>query len=159
MPPECFAMKIVVKWVIPIVAQLGLAWAAVVFLVGPMMRGEPLAWQKSEEELAEAAKSPTLGPLLPVEDILVNVAETQGRRYFKTSLTLEMEGKDLPKEAEQRLPLLRGAVIDLFSTKTLDQLVQPTSRDSLRSEILQKLNGQVTAGQFRDVYFTEFLVQ
>ena len=46
-------------------------------------------------------------PLVPIdlivrgegEEILVNVAETKGRRFFKTALTLEIEGKDLEAEA------------------------------------------------------------
>jgi flagellar FliL protein len=151
-----------VKLGVLIAVQAAAAWATVVFLVSPLMRGEPLPWQPSEDEMAAADRDPAsreLGPLLQLDGILVNVAETKGRRYFKTSLTLEMEGKELGKSAEERLPILRGAVIDLLATKTLDELVEPTSRDTLKTEILDTLNSRVSGGQFRDLFFTEFLVQ
>jgi flagellar FliL protein len=152
-----------VKLGILVAVQAAAAWGIVVFLATPLLRGEPLPWQKpATEEPAETGDDPAaraLGPLLQLDEILVNVAETKGRRYFKTSLTLEMEGKDLSKSAGERMPVLRGAVIDLHSTKTLDQLVEPTARDTLRTEILNTLNSRVTGGQFRDLFFTEFLVQ
>jgi flagellar FliL protein len=152
-------MNGVVKIVIALVIQAVLAWALTMFVVAPAMRGDPLPWQKGEEE-AEVAEGPReLGPLLPMEEILVNIADTKGRRYFKTSLTLEMDGKALEKDAPARLPLLRGRVIDLLANKTMEELTQPTARESLRTEILETLNAEVSGGEFRDLFFTEFLVQ
>jgi flagellar FliL protein len=131
-----------------------------VFIVGPALRGEPLPWQSpAEEQRAESDGPRELGPLLPMEEILVNVAETKGRRFFKASLTLEMDGKDLEREAPNRLPLLRGRVIDLLAGKTMEDLTAPAARDSLREEILSTLNAEVSGGEFRDLFFTEFLVQ
>lgn len=155
----------IVKIGLLIVGQGGLAWAVVAFVVTPWMRGEPLPWQDPEQESTvtqTAVVDPAtreLGPMLPLEGILVNVAETKGRRFFKTSLALEIDGKELEKVAAERVPVLRGAVIDLLSKKTLSELVQPTARDTLRAEILETLNANVSGGQFRDLYFTEFLVQ
>jgi flagellar FliL protein len=57
------------------------------------------------------------------------------------------------------MPILRGKVIDLLSTKSMEQLVEPAARDSLKKEILETLNANVSGGTFRDLYFTEFLVQ
>jgi flagellar FliL protein len=179
-------MKKIAKIAIPLVAQLALAWALAVFVLAPVIGGKPLPWQEAraegegdphaaaqgEEHAADDAahgeEEHALGPLLPLDGILVNVAETQGRRYFKTSITLEMAGEaksgggkhggggagdDLP------MPVLRGAVLDVLSAKTLEQLIQPTARDSLKAELLESLNAQVGAGTFRDLFFTEFLVQ
>jgi flagellar FliL protein len=147
-----------VKTVLIVAAQAALAYGLVVYAVGPAMRGEPLPWQKeaATEDLAEMR---TLGPLLPMEEVLVNVAETKGRRFLKASMTLEIDGKELEKVAPERMPILRGKVIDLLSSKGMEELVQPSSRDTLRQEILDALNGEVSGGEFRDLYFTEFLVQ
>jgi flagellar FliL protein len=151
-------MNRIVKLALALVVQAGLAWALTMFVVAPAMRGEPLPWQADPDEVAEEGPR-ELGPLLPMEEILVNIADTKGRRYFKTSLTLEMDGKDLEKEAPNRLPLLRGRVIDLLANKTMDELTQPSARESLRTEILDTLNSEVAGGEFRDLFFTEFLVQ
>ncbi|NNE43133.1 MAG: hypothetical protein HKN12_02905 [Gemmatimonadetes bacterium] len=153
-------MKIV-KIALPIVIQAAVAWAAIVYVGGPMMRGEPMPWEPSAEEVAaaEEAEEKSVGPLLPMESILVNVAETKGRRFFKTSISLELDGKDLEKSAPEAMPMLRGHVIDILSSKTLDELVTPSSRDSLKSEILETLNAEISGGEFSDLFFTEFLVQ
>lgn len=152
-------MKTFLKTVAAIAAQGAVAWALVAFVVGPMMRGEPLPWQSDPSDEAETGKMEALGPLLPLDEILVNVAGTKGRRFFKTSMTLELEDRDLEKTASARMPLLRGKVIDLLATKTMDELVEPSARDSLRSEILDTLNAEVSGGKFSNVFFTEFLVQ
>jgi len=152
-------MNGVVKIVIAIIVQAGLAWSLTMFVVGPAMRGEPLPWQRESDETEVVDGPRELGPLLPMEEILVNIADTKGRRYFKTSLTLEMDGKDLEKDAPTRLPLLRGRVIELLAHKTMDELTQPSARESLRIEILETLNAEVAGGEFRDLFFTEFLVQ
>ena len=50
-------------------------------------------------------------------------------------------------------------MIDLLSSKDMDQLTAPGARDSLRTELLEALNAEVGGDQFRDLFFTEFLVQ
>ncbi len=153
-------MKRIVTTGLALLLQAGLAYAAVTFVVGPWSRGEPLPWQSPAGEGEQAAEdTKELGALFPLEEILVNVADTKGRRYLKTSMTLEIEGKGLEKIAPQRLPILRGRVIDILSSKRMEQLIQPGVRDTLRLELLQALNSEVSGGEFRDLFFTEFLVQ
>ena len=153
-------MKRIAKIAIALVVQVALAWAIVFFVATPKMRGDPFFWQKpAEEGEEEKPEKHELGALLPMNEILVNVADTKGRRFFKTSLTLEMDGKDLETEAPIRMPILRGRVIDVLAGKTMEDLVRPGARDSLRTELLESLNAEVTGGQFLDLFFTEFLVQ
>lgn len=141
-----------------VVVQGAAAWGVTTFVIGPQMRGEPLPWQKAHAE-GEDGEKHELGPLLSMNEILVNVAGSKGRRFCRTSLTLEMEGKDLAEKAEEWMPVFRGRVIDLLSTKDMDQLTGPGARDSLKTEILRTLNADVSGGEFRDLFFTEFLVQ
>ena len=148
-----------------IVGQALIAWALVVFVVGPKMRGESFPWQKAQaakeaaHESEKAAAGHQLGELLPIDEIVVNVAGTKGRRFCRASITLEMEGAELPKKAKGWLPVYRGKVLDLLSSKDMDQLTAPEARDSLKTEILHTLNADVTGGKFSDVFFTEYLVQ
>lgn len=150
-----------IKLAIMIVVQAVVAWALVVFVAGPILRDEPLPWQKGKDPAAEAEQETKsdLGPMLPIEEVLVNVAGTKGRRFFKTSLQLEMEGDDIEKTAPARMPVLRGRVIDVLSSKSLDELTAPGARDSLKAELLETLNAEVSGGDFRNLFFTEFLVQ
>lgn len=147
-----------VKIAIAVVVQIVLAYVLSVFVAGPVMRGDPLPWQKEPGEEEETAETHELGPLLPIEEVLVNVAGTKGRRFFKTSLSLEMEG-DLAKTAPDRMPILRGRVIDVLSNKSMDELTAPGARDTLKTELLEQLNAEVSGGTFNNLFFTEFLVQ
>jgi len=135
-------------------AQLALAVALVHWIGRPWLAGEPLPWQR-----AGTGEPAEVGPLVPLDEVLVNVAETAGRRFFRTSLALEMADVSAEHRAEERMPVLRGRVVDLLSRKRMDELVAPTARDSLRVELLEVLNAEVGAGSCLDVHFTEFLVQ
>lgn len=149
------------KIAIMVVIQGALAFALAVFVAGPAMRGERMPWQKSPEQqaAADSLSANEVGPLLPIEEVLVNIAGTKGRRFFKTSISLEMDGKDLEKIATERLPILRGKVIDVLAAKPLEDLISPNARDALRVELLESLNAEVSGGEFTDLFFTEFLVQ
>lgn len=96
--------------------------------------------------------------LVPIDAVIVNVAETQGRRFLKASMTLELDDAAEVETATTRLPILRGAVIDVLSGKNLDELVSPDARGRIRGEILDTLNAKGEP-EFKDLFFTEFIVQ
>lgn len=152
-------MNRMIKIAVIVVVQAALAFLLAVYVAGPAMRHEPMPWQREPSEEEALAKEQELGPLLPINEVLVNVAGTRGRRFFKTSLSLEMQGDEITKKAPERMPVLRGRVIDVLSSKSMDQLTSPGSRDSLKSELLETLNAEVSGGEFRNLFFTEFLVQ
>jgi flagellar FliL protein len=146
-----------VKLGLAVAAQIALAFALVQWLGRPWLADRPMPWERDRAAAAEETRK--LGPLLTMDEILVNVAETQGRRFFRTSLALEADDDTAKRRVVDRMPVLRGKVIDLLSRKRMDQLVQPTARDTLRLELLTTLNAEMGTGQLRDVHFTEFLVQ
>ncbi len=111
------------KYVGLIVVQGAAAFALAVYLIGPAMRGEPMPWKKSGPSVAEAGEEEAaggdssterpageksdkkekgkkkghgseIGGLLPIDAVIVNVAETQGRRFLKASMTLEVDGEE-----------------------------------------------------------------
>ena len=153
-------MKKHIRYVVLLVVQGGLAYALTVFLIVPWLTGQPLPWQaKPAEETEQTEERSELGPLVPVEGVLVNVAGSKGRRFCKASLTLEAENAAQGRQAESRMPIVRGMIIDILASKNLDELVTPAARETLRDEILAALNKDATEGGFRDLYFTEYLVQ
>ena len=181
-------MKKTLKYVGILALQGLVAFGLAVYLIGPAIRGEPLPWQKgsgahaaddteahaggagdeeagghgakpSKKDHAKKKETHGLGALVPIESVIVNVAETQGRRFLKASLTLEVEGESAMEEATSRLPVLRGAVIDVLASKNLDQLVAPDARTQIRGEILETLNHSTAGTEFTDLFFTEFIVQ
>lgn len=133
--------------------EIAVAIALVHWVGRPWLAGEPLPWERRTE-----SGPPEIGPLVPMDEILVNVADTGGRRFFRTALALEMSDPSAEHRAVERMPVLRGRVIETLSRKCMEDLVRPSARDSLRAELLRTLNAEVGAGELRDVHFTEFLV-
>jgi flagellar FliL protein len=173
-------MKKLIKYAMLMTAQAVAALALAVYWIGPAIRGEPFPFQpnaeteqesvENEEDAAsdeaeearhtkkEKRKSRKQGALVPIESVIVNVAETQGRRFLKASLTLEMDEGEVA-DVQPRVPVLRGAVIDVLAARNLDDLVAPNARGVIREEILETLNSKDEDLQFKDLYFTEFIVQ
>jgi flagellar protein FliL len=171
-------MSKVVKYVVLWSVQGAAAFALAAYLITPAIRKEPFLWerqaaaetlenenQNGEEEAPEPShfkrqkkKSRDMGALLPIESVIVNVADTQGRRFLKASLTLEMETGEVA-DVQARLPVLRGAVIDVLASRNLDDLTSPDARSVIREEILETLNSKDEDLKFKDLFFTEFIVQ
>jgi flagellar basal body-associated protein FliL len=147
-------MKSFAKIALAVALQVAVAIALVHWVGRPWLAGEPWFWER-----AATTDSVELGPLVAMDEILVNVAETGGRRFFRTALALEMTDPSAEVRAVERMPVLRGKVIDLLSRKRMEELVTPSARDDLRVELMHALNAEVGSGNLRDVHFTEFLVQ
>src|SRR5688572_31040679 len=166
-------MRKVGKYVVLWSVQGAAAFVLAMYLITPAIRGEPFFWeqrvaaettenedQDGEEEAPDPShfkrqkkKSRDLGALLPIESVIVNVADTQGRRFLKASLTLEMETGEVA-DVQARLPVLRGAVIDVLASRNLDDLVAPDARTVIREEILESLNSKDDDLKFKDLFFT-----
>jgi flagellar basal body-associated protein FliL len=91
--------------------------------------------------------------------LVVNITETNGRRYLRATLELgTASAKEGRRLEEQRTPLL-DAAIGVLSARRLEELLDPSRREVLRTELKQKLNGAVDGAPITGVFFTEFVIQ
>lgn len=132
-----------------------LAAAAVGYIVITGRLNKP---EEAEETSAEASPS-DVGPSYTFDTFIVNVAETQARRYLKCTLTMELSSPKGIEEASAKVPLLRDAVIDVLSAKTLDQLEPGDTRDQIREELAATLKQLISKAVVTRVFFNEFVVQ
>jgi len=76
---------------------------------------------------------------LPVDDVIVNPAESQGQRYLSVSVVLY-----IPIELEEQIkklePEIRGVIIEQISRKRIDELVDYRDQTVLRDEIREKVS-------------------
>ena len=54
------------------------------------------------------------------------------------------------------MPQVRNTIIDLFNSKRPGDLIQSEGRDYLKEEIRSALNGFMTTGKVKGVFFTNF---
>ncbi|MEA4883656.1 MAG: flagellar basal body-associated FliL family protein [Clostridia bacterium] len=130
-----------------------------------IVRGKPAKGDPGSNGASNKAGSNTdsveaeLGPMYAFETFIVNVAEAMNRRYLKCALTMELDNAAGTAEAVARVALLRDAVIDILSAKTMAELEPGPARDELRRALAKKLDSVMTESRVRRVFFSEFVVQ
>ena len=94
-----------------------------------------------------------------IDPLIVNPANSNGERYLKASISLEMHDPDLLSELDKRLPQIKNQINNILSSKTIDQIQTSEDRERLRREIQNKVNGLLVGGYVSNVYFEEFVYQ
>jgi flagellar protein FliL len=99
------------------------------------------------------------GNFLQIEGIVVNPAATGGSRFLSTTIGFEFddsENYDLFKGEEIKI---RDALISILSSKTVTELADAPSRESLRRQILKTVNKICEPAKADAIYFVDFVLQ
>ncbi len=147
--------KPLLKWAIIAVVVLVLVGGGV--FIGSKMQLLPST--ESKNDTAATKKEKEIGKMWPMETFIVNLAGGKGRRYLKVRMNLELDHEKLELEVQQKVAQIRDSILILLSSKSFTQIESMEGKNTLREEILVRVNGLVTSGKVRGVYFTEFVVQ
>jgi len=108
---------------------------------------------------AAAPAVPGMGPTSSLEPFVVNLADPGRPRYAKIVVQLELDAEPAAGEIEGLKPKVRDSLIMLFSSKTSEEMTTVGGKETMRNEIIRRLNALLTTGKVVEVYFTEFVVQ
>jgi flagellar protein FliL len=97
--------------------------------------------------------------IILLDEIVVNPAETGGRRYLAVTLGLQLAGAEAEKALEKNKPLVRDALISLLSSKHLEQLASISYRDTLKTEIKEAIQKQMHDTEIENVVFSGYVLQ
>lgn len=100
-----------------------------------------------------------VGVMMELGTFTLNLADKDRDAYIRISITVELSDEKVRQEVEKRLPIIKDAVIDVISSKTSSFVKTPEGRESLRLELIKRLNSVLVEGGIRNIYFTEFVVQ
>jgi flagellar protein FliL len=99
---------------------------------------------------------------LNLDPFLVNLADKDEVRFVKVTFRLglagEKEGEELSKDAVFASSA-RDAIINLLTAKTSEQVLTPEGKETLRREILAKVNSLQHKVKALEVYIVDFVVQ
>lgn len=143
--------------------QVAIAIALAHFVILPRLPDTAVAdslaaVQAAAEEAADAAR-PERGTIMLMEDLIVNLVDDDGTHFLKMAPGLEFSEAGLEEEITERMPELRGAIIDHFSSRSVQEMVSKEGRDEVKRDLLVDLNSRLTQGQLLDIYFSDFVVQ
>jgi len=95
--------------------------------------------------------------LVALDSFVLNLSE-QGR-FLKVTMQFELaDAANQPMVAE-KTPQLRDAIITLVSSKSVESVSSPEGKLQLKDELLLRANQAVGKDIFKNLYFTEFVMQ
>jgi flagellar FliL protein len=130
------------------------AFAVVLFVVRPLA---PPVKPAAANSRPSAAK---VGRVMALDAVVVNVAQTEGRRYLKAAFQLEAADEEKAlKELEARRPQLLDMIIATLARKSLSEVTAPDALDRVRTEVFERLTQAIGREKVRRIFITEFVVQ
>jgi flagellar FliL protein len=130
----------------------------------------PIAGVKTVTVVVEAP--PVKTKLVPLDPLLVNLADPDGKGYLRVALTLKVEDPPPPKDAkpkeekEAKGPPKnefeaeeRDAALEVLGKETSETLLAADGKEKLKADLKAALATHVPEVKVVDVLITEFLVQ
>ena len=112
---------------------------------------------KSKHEVKKVEK----GPVLTLDEFLVNLADPGSDHFLKVTVGLELnkEKGKTPETMKEDTPQIRDAVLSSLASKTRDQVGPQAGREKLKEEIKKRVNEALGEDDVQGVYFTNFVTQ
>ena len=91
--------------------------------------------------LAAHKESPKVAPtFLPMENMVVNLADPGGDRFAQIGITLEVDDAKTAEQIKQYLPSIRSGILMLVSQRTSSELLQREGKEKLANDILREVS-------------------
>jgi len=143
--------------------------ACVVLVIGAavaaflLFKNQSVSEEKSDPGLSvpvpDISQKAVIGPMVDIEEFIVNIISADSSHYVKASLTVELTNDLSREEVEQRMPQVRDAILLLLGNKTYEELQDLQGKRQLKAELMNKINSFLQTGKVKSVYFTNFVVQ
>lgn len=104
---------------------------------------------------ADAAKP----PVLPLENLVLNPANSGGSRYLLMSITIESADDKAVKALEARDAELKDLILTTLSKKTVDELSDVSGREKIKAELIAAILERFGKGSVKQLYFPQFVIQ
>jgi flagellar protein FliL len=133
----------------------------IVDVIGPRIGpvdNVPYSGTAADVEVAPAIEAP--GMQWVVDDIVLNPAGTNGKRFLRLGLAIETkDGAPLIAELDSRRAQMRDLLIRKFSSRTIEELGDPVVREEIRLTCIEEINARLAGGEISDMYFTDYVLQ
>ena len=97
--------------------------------------------------------------IFQLEPIIVNLAKSQGNRFLKVTLSLEMSTPKVRPDIKKNIQKITDSILLLLSSKLFEDVYSVQGKFTLKNEITARVNSFLALGKVKEVYFTEFVIQ
>jgi len=137
-----------------------------IFVVAPHVvtaRNGAQAGGKVNAEAAHAEKGkgdkPAESVVHKIDNLIVNPAGSQGRRFLMLSVAIEVPDSKVDGELRSKDPMLRDAIIGAVEEQPFDVITGVGGRDSVRAAITRVVRPMVDGAAFVRIYLPQFVLQ
>lgn len=97
-----------------------------------------------EEPVAHVAKDPKHAPVfMPLENMVVNLADPGGTRFIQLGLTLQVQDAKTEADVKVYMPSIRSQVLLLISQRTADEMLQVQGKEKLARDIISAISHEM----------------
>ena len=111
------------------------------------------------KEEAPAEEDLELGVMFPMDPFIVNLAGSEGKRFLKVTIFLEMSTPEVHIEMNGQIQKVTASILVLLSSKAFEDVYSVQGKFKLKDEITTRVNRFLVVGHIKDAYFTEFIIQ
>ena len=111
---------------------------------------------KAEEPVKEDVN---LGVMFPMDPFVVNLAGSEGKRFLKVTISLELSTPEVHLELKENVQKITDSILVLLSSKAFEDVYSVQGKFKLKDEITTRVNRFLVVGHVKDAYFTEFIIQ
>ena len=126
------------------VVLLALIGAGAAFFI--MKKNAAAEDEMGDEEpvAAHAAKDPKHAPtFLPLENMVVNLADPGGTRFIQLGLTLQLQDAKTEADVKTYMPSIRSDILLLISQRTADEMLQVQGKAKLADDIIAAISKEM----------------
>lgn len=119
---------------------------------------KPAEGEEAKEE-APAEEDLFLGVMFPMDPFVVNLAGSEGKRFLKVTIFLELSTPEVRLEIKENIQKVTDSILILLSSKAFEDVYSVQGKFKLKDEITTRVNRFLVVGHIKDAYFTEFIIQ
>ena len=120
---------------------------------------KPAEGEEGKKEEAPAEEDLDLGVMFPMDPFIVNLAGSEGKRFLKVTIFLEMSTPEVNMEIKGKIQQVTDSILVLLSSKAFEDVYTVQGKFKLKDEITTRVNRFLVVGHIKDAYFTEFIIQ
>lgn len=129
--------KMMIIIIIVVVAVLAIGGAAAAWFINSRAHAEDSEGAGSAPRKEVAKVAPTF---LPLENMVVNLADAGGDRFAQIGITLELGDAKVADQVKVYLPTIRSSILLLVSQRTSGELLQIEGKEKLAGDILREVS-------------------
>lgn len=98
-------------------------------------------------------------PVLLLENLVLNPANSGGSRYLLMSIAIEGTSAKAVAAMTARDAEIRDLILSTLGRKTVDELSDPAARDAIKAELIAAVQERFGKTSVKQLYFPQFVIQ